>query len=60
MLEATVVLCAIARAFTFEKMGLTGRVNADGELERELWDIHAITRVPVDGMVMRVRTTKED
>lgn len=58
MLYVTVVLCAIARAFEFEKVGLTGRVNAEGQLERELWDVHAITMVPVDGMVMRVFSTR--
>lgn len=54
MLEGLVVLCAIARAFNFEKVGLDGRLNANGELEKEVWNIYAVTSVPVDGMVMRV------
>lgn len=56
MLEALMVVSAVARGFEFEKVGLTGRMNADGVVEREVWSNLAVTSVPVDGMVMRVRT----
>ena len=57
MLEGVVVLVSIARGFVFEKVGLTGRAVADGgEKEREVWSEHAVTSVPIDGMVMRVST----
>jgi cytochrome P450 len=58
MLEALMVVSAVARGFTFEKIGLTGRVNADGVVEKEVWSDMAVTSVPVDGMVMRVRMTE--
>jgi cytochrome P450 len=55
MLEGMVVLVSVARGFVFEKVGLTGRAVVDGgEKEREVWNKHAVTSVPVDGMVMRV------
>jgi cytochrome P450 len=55
MLEGRVVLACVARGFVFEKVGLTGRGVVDGgEKEREVWSTHAVTSVPVDGMVMRV------
>ncbi len=55
MLEGMVVLVSVARGFVFEKIGLTGREVVDGgEKEREVWSEHAVTSVPVDGMVMRV------
>ncbi|KAL9610908.1 MAG: hypothetical protein Q9167_004418 [Letrouitia subvulpina] len=55
MLEGRVVLVSVARGFVFEKVGLTGRAVVDGgEKEREVWSEHAVTSVPVDGMVMRV------
>ncbi|KAL8740421.1 MAG: hypothetical protein Q9190_006878 [Brigantiaea leucoxantha] len=55
MLEGIVALVSVARGFVFEKVGLTGRAVVDGgEKEREVWSAHAVTSVPVDGMVMRV------
>ncbi|OBT65026.1 hypothetical protein VE03_05214 [Pseudogymnoascus sp. 23342-1-I1] len=55
MLEGMAVLVSTARGFVFEKVGLTGRAAVDGgEIEREVWNEHAVTSVPVDGMVMRV------
>lgn len=58
MLEAMVVLSSVARAFAFEKVGLTGRATTDGgKVEKEVWSDHAVTSVPVDGMVMRVSMT---
>jgi cytochrome P450 len=59
MLEGLVVLCAVARAFDFEKVGLDGRPNANGEFEKEVWNMYAVTSVPVDGMVMRVRKASD-
>ena len=60
MLEAKVVLVAVARGFVFEKVGLTGRAVVDGgEKEMEVWTSNAVTSVPVDGMVMRVSTSGE-
>ena len=54
MLEGIVVLVSVARGFVFEKVGLTGRVASDGgEREKEVWSEHAVTSVPVDGMIMR-------
>lgn len=50
VLEGVVVLAAVARGLVFEKVGLNG---TDGE--REVWNGQAVTSVPVDGMVMRVR-----
>ncbi|KAL9045351.1 MAG: hypothetical protein Q9214_001590, partial [Letrouitia sp. 1 TL-2023] len=59
MLEGIVVVASIARGFVFEKVGLTGRAVVDGgEKEREVWSEHAITSVPVDGMVMRVSMSR--
>ncbi|KAI4158829.1 MAG: hypothetical protein LQ342_007065 [Letrouitia transgressa] len=59
MLEGIVVLVSIARGFVFEKVGLTGRAVVDGgEKEREVWSEHAVTSVPVDGMVMRVSMSR--
>lgn len=60
MLEGMVVLASVARAFVFEKVGLTGRdVGGRGEKEREVWSDHAVTSVPVDGMVMRVSMSEK-
>lgn len=60
MLEGMVVLVSIARGFVFEKVGLTGRAVVDGgEKEREVWSEHAVTSVPVDGMVMRVSMSEK-
>jgi cytochrome P450 len=60
MLEGMVVLVSIARGFVFEKVGLTGRVVEDGgKKEREVWSEHAVTSVPVDGMVMRVSMSEK-
>lgn len=56
MLEGKVVLACVARGFDFEKVGYTGR-EVGGVLEREVWSTHAVTSVPVDGMMMRVRRT---
>ena len=58
MLEGLAVLCAIARAFDFEKVGLDGRRNANEKFE-EAWNVYAATSVPVDGMVMRVSKASE-
>lgn len=57
MMEALMVVSAVARGFEFEKIGLTGRMNAEGVVEKEVWSTLAVTSVPVDGMVMRVRMT---
>lgn len=55
MLEGRVILACVARGFVFEKVGLTGQgVVNGGEKEREVWSTHAVTSVPVEGMVMRV------
>lgn len=60
MLEGMVVLVSVARGFVFEKVGLTGRAVVDGgEKEREVWSEHAVTSVPVDGMVMRVSMSEK-
>ena len=60
MLEGILVLVSIARGFTFEKVGLTGRAMVDGgEKEREVWSDHAVTSVPVDGMAMRVSMSEK-
>ncbi len=56
MLEGRVVLACIARGLEFEKVGLTGRV-VNGVLEKEVWCSHAVTSVPIDGMMMKVRET---
>lgn len=50
MVEGKVVLAMIARAFEFEKVGLSGR---DGE--EEVYSNMAVTSVPCDGMRMKVR-----
>ncbi|KAI4122795.1 MAG: hypothetical protein LQ338_005609 [Usnochroma carphineum] len=60
MLEGMLVLVSVARGFAFEKVGLTGRAVVDGgEKEREVWSAHAVTSVPVDGMVMRVSMSEK-
>lgn len=60
MLEGMLVLVSVAREFAFEKVGLTGRAVVDGgEKEREVWSEHAVTSVPVDGMVMRVSMSEK-
>jgi len=48
LMEAKVVMCAVARGLRFEKVGLTGRNG-----EREIWNDMKVTSVPYDGMVMR-------
>jgi hypothetical protein len=59
-LEGTVVLVSTARGFSLEKVGLTGQAVVNrGEKEREVWSEHAVTSVPVDGMVMRVSMSKK-
>lgn len=50
MVEGKIVLTMIARRFTFEKIGLTGK---DGE--EEVYNHMAVTSVPCDGMRMRVK-----
>lgn len=61
MLEGIVVLVSVARGFVFEKVGLTGQAVADGgQMEREVWSNHAVTSVPVDGMMMRVSLNGEE
>ena len=59
MLEGLAVLCATARAFDFEKVGLDGRRNANEKFEKEVWNVYAVTSVPVDGIVMRVSKASE-
>lgn len=60
MLEAMLVLVSVARGFTFEKVGLTGRAAVDGgKEEREVWSEHAVTSVPIDGMVKRVSMSEK-
>ena len=60
MLEAMLVLVSVARGFAFEKVGLTGRAVVDGgKKEREVWSEHAVTSVPIDGMVMRVSMSEK-
>lgn len=60
MLEGMLVLLSVARGFAFEKVGLTGRAVVDGgEKEKEVWSEHAVTSVPVDGMVMRVSMSEK-
>lgn len=63
MLEAKVVMCAVARGFVWEKVGYSGKVDVGTALpqgdgsddpERELWAINNVTAVPLDGMKMRV------
>jgi cytochrome P450 len=56
MLEGKVALACVARGFDFEKVGYTGR-EVGGVLEREVWNTHAVTSVPNDGMIMRVKLT---
>ncbi|OAP64136.1 hypothetical protein AYL99_00108 [Fonsecaea erecta] len=65
MVEAKVVLCAVARGFQWEKVGYsgkgqktdTGRPRGDGkdDKEREVWSVNQVTAVPVDGMTMKVQ-----
>lgn len=60
MMEGKVVLAFVARGIEFEKVGLTGRAVVEGgEKEREVWSGYAVTSVPIDGMVMRVRATAQ-
>jgi cytochrome P450 len=64
MVEAKVVLCAVARGFSWEKVGYSGRKQTEGmeiprgdgkdDPEREVWSVNQVTSVPVDGMKMRV------
>lgn len=49
MLEGRVVLACVARGLEFRKIGL------DGNLEKEVWNRHNVTSVPIDGMIMKVR-----
>ncbi|KIW84733.1 hypothetical protein Z517_00121 [Fonsecaea pedrosoi CBS 271.37] len=65
MVEAKVVLCAVARGFQWEKVGYSGkaqkvdmdRPRGDGkdDGEREVWSVNQVTSVPVDGMTMKVQ-----
>ncbi|KIW30827.1 uncharacterized protein PV07_02521 [Cladophialophora immunda] len=65
MVEAKVVLCAVARGFQWEKVGYSGkgqkvdmeRPRGDGkdDAEREVWSVNQVTSVPVDGMTMKVQ-----
>jgi cytochrome P450 len=63
MVEAKVVLCAVARGLEWEKVGYTGRTPSDripkgdgtDDPDREVWSMQQVTSVPVDGMKMRVR-----
>ncbi|EXJ61614.1 hypothetical protein A1O7_02042 [Cladophialophora yegresii CBS 114405] len=65
MVEAKVVLCAVSRGFSWEKVGYSGRNQTEGmeiprgdgkdDPEREVWSAHQVTSIPVDGMKMRVR-----
>lgn len=70
IVEAKVVLCAVARGLEFEKVGYSGRHggDVDGEQEvsrpkgdgtdhpeREVWSVNQVTSVPVDGMRMKVK-----
>lgn len=57
MLEGKVVLACVARGFEFRKVGYTGQ-EVNGLLEREVWNTHAVTSVPVDGMMMKVSVRK--
>ncbi|KAJ9502739.1 hypothetical protein LTR96_005867 [Exophiala xenobiotica] len=63
MLEAKIVLCAVARGFKWEKVGHSGRKGFDGQLpqgdgsddpDMEVWSISNVTAVPLDGMKMKV------
>ncbi|KIW88360.1 uncharacterized protein Z519_10929 [Cladophialophora bantiana CBS 173.52] len=68
MVEAKVVLCAVARGFQWEKVGYSGkgqkedmeRPRGDGkdDGEREVWSVNQVTAVPVDGMMMKVQLRK--
>ena len=61
MLEAIIVLVSVARGLVFEKVGLTGRKSPETGLEeKEVWSEHAVTSIPVDGMVMRVSMHEAD
>jgi cytochrome P450 len=55
MVEATVVLVAIARGLVWEKVGGNGGVNG----EREMGSVFRVTSVPQDDMLMRVRLKTE-
>ena len=48
LLEGKVVMAAVTRGLRFEKIGHSGK---DGE--DEVWGIHQVTTVPVDGMMMK-------
>ena len=48
LLEGKVVLAAVTRGLSFEKIGYTGRNG-----EKEVWGINNVTTVPVDGMRMK-------
>ncbi|KAK5055348.1 hypothetical protein LTR84_013098 [Exophiala bonariae] len=61
LLEAKVVLCAVARGLLFHKVGYSGKkaagiVKGDGtdDPEREIWSKHSVTSVVMDGMKMKV------
>ncbi|KIX08003.1 uncharacterized protein Z518_02658 [Rhinocladiella mackenziei CBS 650.93] len=63
MIEAKVVMCAVVRGFSWEKVGMSGRVEVEGipkgdgtdHPDREVWSLNQVTSVPVDGMRMRVK-----
>ncbi|KAI1620261.1 cytochrome P450 [Exophiala viscosa] len=63
MLEAKVVMCAVARGFKWEKMGYSGKKGEVGYIakgdgtddpECEVWSVSSVTAVPLDGMMMKV------
>lgn len=66
MVEAKVVLCAVARGFKFHKEGFSGKKKVDGVVkgdgtddpDREIWSINNVTSIPMDGMRMRVELAK--
>ena len=55
MIESKIVICMMARAFEFEKIGWSGK-NGEGMP----YSRHAVTAVPNDGMRMRVYRRKEE
>lgn len=69
MVEAKVVMCAVARGFKWEKVGYSGTGQREGmaiprgdgkdDPERECWSVNQVTSVPVDGMRMKVRLREE-
>jgi cytochrome P450 len=58
MLEGRVVLACVSRGLEFEKAGFTGR-DVNGVREKEVHNVHNVTSVPVDGMMMKVKESKK-